>query len=167
MREVVANIKKAQTPTTEIDIIDHKFDPIEPRHSYTFVHDEEVFDMNIPDRATVGDTKEFVAERFKTLVENVKLLHCGKELKDVLVLSKQRIRPPNRIIVYVREMNSIILQSCGAGWVRTAEKPSDYLDQVQRLADKSGQDTRICARAFTYFNYDFGKALSELQELDK
>jgi hypothetical protein len=85
----------------------------------------------------------------------------------VLVLSKQRIRSPNRIIVYVREMNSIMLQSCGAGWLRTAEKPSDFVEQVQRLAEKSGQDTRICARAFTYFNYDYQKALRELQELDK
>jgi hypothetical protein len=156
-----------EPPAAEVDGIESKFDRAEPRRSYTFVHDEEVFDMSIPDRATVGDTKEFVAAKFKTFAENVKLLHCGKELKDLLVLSKQRIRPPNRIIVYVREMNSIILQSCGVGWFRTAEKPPDYLEQLQKLAEASGQDTRICSRAFAYFNYDYGKALNELQELDR
>jgi hypothetical protein len=142
-----------EAPAAGIDDIEQRFDPAEPRHSYTFVHDEEVFEMDIPDRATVGDTKQFVAKKFKTFAENVKLLHCGKELKDVLVLSKQRIRLPNRIIVYVRDMSSIILQSFGTGWLRTAEKPLDYLEQVQRLAEELDQDPRICVRAFTYFNY--------------
>jgi hypothetical protein len=158
----------AEAPAVHIDDIDRKFDPAEPRPSYTFVYGEEVFNLNIPDRATVGDTKEFVSERFKTIAENVKLLHCGKELKDMLIISKQRIGPGNRILVYIREMSSIILQSCGPapGWLRTAEKPPDYLDQLRRLAEESGQDPRICARAFTYFNYDYRKALNELQELD-
>jgi hypothetical protein len=104
----------AEAPAVDIDGIERKFDSAAPRRSYTFVYGEEVFNLNIPDRATVGDTKEFVAERFKTIAENVKLLHCGKELKDMLILSKQRIGPGNRILVYIREMNSIILQSCGA-----------------------------------------------------
>jgi hypothetical protein len=69
-------------------------------------------------------------------------------------------------VVHLQVMNSITLQSGSAGWLRAAEKPPDYLEKVQRLAAESGQDTRICSRAFAYFNYDYGKALNELRELD-
>jgi len=137
------------------------------KHSYTFVYQEEPFDMEVPDNATVADTKELVATRFKTLAENVKLLHCGKEMKDTLVLSKQRIRPPNRIVVYIRDMRSILLQSCGAGWSRNTPKPDNYLELLQELKERSGQDARICARVLLYYDYDFDRALEELLNLDQ
>jgi hypothetical protein len=145
--------------------IHHKFGPDAPKRSYTFVYDEDVFDMDIPDAATVGDTKEFVAEKYSSLVETVKLLYCGKELKDRLVLSKQRITPPNRIVVYIREMNSIILQSVGAWRSSTAPKPPDYVQRLAMLAEESGQDSLLCMRAYLYFNYDYDKALQELRDL--
>jgi len=140
-----------------------KFDPSEPKHSYAFVYDDNEFTMDVPDRATVADTKQLVAERFSSLAENVKLLHCGKEMKDALVLSKQRIRPPNRIVVYIRSMDAVLLQSICPG--RTAVKPPDYMDRLQQLVQATGQDARICARAFAYFEYNYERALEELQQL--
>jgi hypothetical protein len=149
-----------------VDDIGSMSGPDGPKHSYTFVYQEQAFKMYIPDSATVGDTKMFIAKRYQSLAEYVKLIHCGKEMKDVLVLSKQRIRPPNRIIVYIRDMSSILLLSCGAAWPKTVEKPPDYLQKVEQLTRESGQDPTICARAFTYFHYNYKKALEELAELD-
>jgi hypothetical protein len=67
VKPVAAQPTSEEPPVADVEGIQCKFDPTEPRRSYTFVHDEDVFDMKIPDRATVRDTKEFVAERFKTL----------------------------------------------------------------------------------------------------
>jgi hypothetical protein len=121
--------------------------------------------MDIPEGTTVLDTKQYVARRFSSLVENVKLLHCGKDLKDVLVLAKQRVRPENRIVVYIREMDSILLQSCGAGWQRSSSKPLDYTERLAELARLTGHDPRICARCYQFMGYDYDRTLAELQDL--
>jgi hypothetical protein len=63
-------------------------------------------------------------------------------------------------------MNSIILQSVGAGRSRNAAKPPDYVQRLAQLAEVSGRDPMICARAYVYFNYDYDRALQELRDLD-
>jgi hypothetical protein len=129
------------------------------------VYEDDVFDMEIPDAAIAGDAKEFIAEKYKSLAENVKLLYRGRELKDTLVLSKQRIELPNRILVYIRKTDSIVRQPVGAGRNPSAPKPPDYLQRLARLAAESGQDPMLCRRAYVYFNYDYNTALQELRRL--
>jgi hypothetical protein len=122
-----------EAPASEIDGIEHKFDQAEPRRSYTFVHDEEVFEMSIPDRATVGDTKEFVAAKFRTFTENVKLLHCGEELKDMLVLLRQAIRSLNRIVVLIRDSRPQVHRKLFSEW----EFDFSRLEKVRRIGGGS------------------------------
>jgi hypothetical protein len=76
---------------------------------------------------TVYDAKEFVARLFRSMLENVKRLHCAKKMKDILVFARQRIRATNRIAVYIRQMAPILPQSCGIGRIGNARKAVDYL----------------------------------------
>jgi hypothetical protein len=145
--------------------IDEKFPASERRQKYPFVYDGKPFEMEIPDSATVADTKEFVARKFKSMAENVKLLHLGLELKDTFILSQQRIKLPNRILVYIRAMESIYLESCAIALTQTAEKPPTYMEQLRNLVREARQDTCVCARAFQYYNYNYAEALAELLKL--
>jgi hypothetical protein len=58
----------------------------------------------------------------------------------------QPIRLENRTLIYIQEMDPILLQSCGAGWDRSAVKPPDYTERLADTPRLTGHDPRICAR---------------------
>jgi len=151
----------------ESDDLEAKFGPSEsrPTPTYTFTRGEEEFKLDIPESATVLYTKEIVARKFGCTAEDVKLLHCGKELKNTMVLARQKIKAPNRILVYIREMAAILLQSCGVGRICNAPKPPDYNERLAQLQRETGQDARSCLTCYQYHNYDYVKALNDLLEI--
>jgi hypothetical protein len=102
-------------PPAHIDDIKRHVDPAEPRHRYRFVYKDEAFEMDIPDRATVADAKQFVAKRFNTLAGNLTLYGKGRRMRDSLVLLEQRVHTPNSIRVCIQEGNPVLLQSRAAG----------------------------------------------------
>jgi hypothetical protein len=107
--------------------------------------------------------KELIAHRYATVAEYVSLLFCGRNLKDECVLSRQRIGA-GKIIIYIRSLEAIMLQSIGFGSARGVNKPPNFIDQVNRLQRETGKDARTCTRCYTFFNYDFDGALAALQE---
>jgi hypothetical protein len=79
----VALLAALASALPDLSDIDQQFPPGKRRQKYPLVYDGKSFEMEIPDSAMVADTKEFVARKFKSRTENVKLFHLGKELRNI------------------------------------------------------------------------------------
>jgi hypothetical protein len=131
--------------------------------TYTFEYEGEEFELSIPIEAKVLRAKEMVADRYHTIADYVSLLFCEQNLKDELILFRQRIGS-RKIIIYIRRLDAILLQSVGYGSRRALPKPSDFVERVTRLQQATGRDARTCSRCLTFYDYDFDQALSALRE---
>jgi hypothetical protein len=133
--------------------------------TYTFDYEGDEFEFSLPTDAKVLQAKEKIADRYHTIADYVSLLFCGRNLKDELILFRQRIGS-RKIIVYIRRLDAILLQSVGYGSRRGSPKPSDFVDRVTRLQQATGRDARTCSRCLTFYDYNFDRALSALREDD-
>jgi hypothetical protein len=82
------------------------------KRQYEFICDEDKFSLEIAKGQTVSDAKKMVAEHCGTTFELVTLLYLGRQLKDQIVISSLRVPLDGYILVHIREMTSIFLQSC-------------------------------------------------------
>jgi hypothetical protein len=130
---------------------------------YMFQYEEEVFQLTIPVDGTALKAKELIAIRYQTIAEYVSLLFCGRNLKDECVLSRQRIGS-GKIIVYIRSLDAIMLQSLSFGSRRSAVKPADFVERVNLLQQKSGKDARTCSRCDQFYDYNSERTLAALQD---
>jgi hypothetical protein len=119
--------------------------------------------MAIPVAATIADAKQKIAIRYRTIVENVTLLFSGRNINDEFILARQRLGT-GKIIVYIREMEPIVLQSIGYTSRTGTPKPPTILECVNRLQAETGRDARTCSRCYTFYDYDYDRALAALQE---
>jgi hypothetical protein len=139
--------------------------PKGPKAVYRFRRDEVVTEVEVGDDQTVGDAKDLYGAKINVSPELISFLLRGKVLKDILILSRQRIGSDQEIVVYVRELKEFILRSSPGIRPPIAERPLDYESQLDRLVAASGSDRTTCSRCFTGHDYDFHAALASLQEL--
>jgi hypothetical protein len=81
------------------------------------------------------------------------------------VLSRLRIAPDGRIIVYVRSLRSIWLRSVRLDDPRPS-RPENCSELLERLIQKSGKDRLICAHCFRFFDFNFEETLQQLTIVD-
>jgi hypothetical protein len=113
----------------------------------------------------VLQVKEMIASRYHTIADYVSLLFCGRNLKDEQVLFRQQVGS-GKIIIYIRRLDVILLQSVGHGSRRGPSKPNDFVERVTRLQQAIGKDARTCSRCLAFYEYDFDQALSAMREAD-
>jgi hypothetical protein len=121
---------------------------------YTFKYENNEFQLSIPMDAKVVQVKGLIADRYHTILDYISLLFRGRNLKDELILFRERIAS-RKIIVYIRRLDATLLQSLGYGSQRSPSTPSDFLERVTRLQRATGKDSRTCSRCLTFFGYDF------------
>jgi hypothetical protein len=132
---------------------------------YLFQYEDEEFNFPIPTDWTVIQTKEKVAVRYHTISVCVSLIFCARNLKDESLLSHHRIGN-RKIDVYIRSCNRSLFESIGYGSRRGVEKPSDFVERVNRLERDTGQDRRTCSRCLIFCNYDIDRARDTLQMIE-
>jgi hypothetical protein len=86
--------------------------PYTVKRKYGFIWGEEIADLEIANGQRVSDAKVVVADYWNSMTELITLLYLGKQLKDCLIISSLRIPPDGRIVVYIRDTQSIYLRSC-------------------------------------------------------
>jgi hypothetical protein len=133
--------------------------------AYTFCYEGDEFVLEMGAEATVRDAKQIIAEKYESIADYVSLLFCGRNLRDESVLLRQRIGN-GKIVVYIRSLDAILLQSVGYGSRRGAKKPANFLELVNRLERESGKDIRTCSRCLTFYDYEYDRALAALRTGD-
>jgi hypothetical protein len=83
-----------------------------PDLTYTFQYNDEKFELSIPRDGKVLQAKQQIADLYNSIADNVSLFFCSRNLRDECVLSRQRIGT-GKIIVYIRAMERILLESIG------------------------------------------------------
>jgi hypothetical protein len=137
-----------------------------PQRTYRLRWDDRVTEIALGDDQNVGDAKRVYADALcadglDVKAEHVSLLFRGKVMRDNHVLSRQRIAKDQEIVVYVRNVEDIILRS---GRYTIGPPPPDFEAQVRRLEKESGRDTLTCTRCLRFHAYDFDNALADLRE---
>jgi hypothetical protein len=117
--------------------------------------------MGVPDHFTVLDTKQKIGRRFHVEPEYVSLFFAGRELPDTWLLSRQRVGEAT-VLVLIRSMDPLLLQSVGYGSRCSGERPPDFVARVDRLEAESGKDRRTCSRCLLFYDYDTERALAAL-----
>jgi hypothetical protein len=128
---------------------------------FVFECEGEEFELAIPVQETVLGTKGRIAQIRHTVPEYVSLFFAGRDLPDTWLLSRQR--GAGHVIVTIRSMDALLLQSVGYGSRRGPPKPPDFVDRVNRLEAETGKDRRTCSRCLMFFEYDTERALAALQ----
>jgi hypothetical protein len=162
--DVVAEEPPAPAPQTVPVVTNPAPPPPSGDLNYLFKYDDDEFNLSIPASATVADVKQMIAERYGNELDKVSLLFRGRNLKDESLLIHQRIGDKT-IIVYIRSMEPIILESIGYGSsLIRVPKPANFNDLVGRLERETGASNRTCSRCLIFYEYDVDRALNALRD---